>query len=595
MRKASRSEWFFSTLFRRFRQLDPSRYIGWLALLFVISFVIPTLGDGFSTDDYFMLQALERTNPLSPAWYDLYGFIPRLSPESIASGVSPWWSSPDLKMHLLRPLSSALLALDHLLFGSWAFGYRVHSLLWLTLLLVFVRRLYLRVFDRAMGTLAFCFFALSPCLVLPTLWISARHLLVAGAVVACGLIHLIESPNRPTQRWIACVIFVVALAASEAGLAGLAFWVAYEGFTRPNEPYVFRLRRLCLPVFIGASYLLIYSSLGAGTKDCGLYVDPIKDPQGFISVAVQRIPALLGDAFLHVDAGFVMIWPAPSISVGLVATALVVAVSLQTMHTFKACERLGLSWLVPGAFLATLGLAGGPPGSRSLTVAVIGFVPLIAILVRRGFTYFRTHVGMSRYVSFAIVAILGFTQCVYGPLVAVAFGSGFRQIEPKALAVERETAVATANAKKVVLLTGSDFTVWYHAFGRLRPKTVAQGCWWVLSAARGNHRMVRTSARNFSIELTDTEFRQAPFEKMWSSDRYVIPVGYEVSQCDAKIRVAALRNGNPYRLDVELDTSLDDPTLALLTWQNGKIRRVMPHELERGLEVQWSAGPMRIF
>jgi hypothetical protein len=82
---------------------------------------------------------------------------------------------------------------------------------------------------------------------------------------------------------------------------------------------------------------------------------------------------------------------------------------------------------------------------------------------------------------------------------------------------------------------------------------------------------------------------------MWSGEQFHLPVGYEVSQCDATIRVAAVRNGNPYRLDIRLNTTLDDPQLALIAWQDGKIRRIAPQELEQGLTISWSAGPMHIF
>ncbi|HMA94777.1 MAG TPA: hypothetical protein VKP30_18935, partial [Polyangiaceae bacterium] len=587
--------YMYARVFSHVRLALRSHSTAWAVMLLPMALALPTLRDGFSMDDFLLLQALGKPGNGAQAWYDLYNFIPKLAPESILGGTAPWWSAPSLQMHLVRPLTSALLAFDHFLFGTWAVGYRAHSLLWFGLLLVLVRHLYLRLFERTVGTFALVLFALSPCLVMPVIWISARHLLVAGVAVTVGLICLIDSEDRPRRRWVAALAFAVALITSEAGLSGLAYWVAYELCAGTSGNWSLRLRRGTQPILMGVLYLAMYRVLGGGARGGGLYLDPISDPRGFTLLALRRIPTLLGDAILHVDAGMGMVWPVPVILIGLGATGLVALLFAQISPSLSPRETRALRWLVPGASLTTVGVAGGPPSSRSLTIAIVGFVPLVAILIQRGWAHFSASPGRGRHAWRMLVAFFAFAQLVYGPVVALFFGRAFRQAEPASAVIGQQTALAASHAHQVVLLTGSDFTVWHHTFGRLRPERPDQGCWWVASAAKGSHQITMTSPRSFSLELTDTELRTGAFERMWRGARYPLPVGYEVTQCGATIRVAAVRNDNPYRLDIQLNTPLNDPRLALLAWQDGRIRRVSPSELEKGLFVRWSPGPMRIF
>ena len=45
-------------------------------------------------------------------------------------GVLPWWSAPDLKLAMFRPLASALVLLDRALFGADPWLRHLHSALW---------------------------------------------------------------------------------------------------------------------------------------------------------------------------------------------------------------------------------------------------------------------------------------------------------------------------------------------------------------------------------------------------------------------------------------------------------------------------------
>ncbi len=166
--------------------MSPRRAHLAVALLGVL-LVLPSLRAGFFADDYQQIAQLEgwSANPVSPL--DLYSFVPRdraRMGELLDRG-APTFAAPGLVLRFLRPLSSALLALDHALFGRRPAPYHVHTLLWYAALLAVVGALYRRAAPRSLWLLAFLIFCLDDGHALSVTFIAARN-----AVVACVLVWL---------------------------------------------------------------------------------------------------------------------------------------------------------------------------------------------------------------------------------------------------------------------------------------------------------------------------------------------------------------------------------------------------------------------
>jgi len=194
------------------------RKTSWFIVALAVLLAVPSLG-GFSSDDDIVLPALDGTRFDAPPWYDLYHFAGRALPEVVGRGILPWWSAPHLRLHFVRPLPSLLLALDHTVFGHWAYGYHLHSIAWLAALLVLARSFFLRVMGPSAGTLALLVFALSPHFTLAARLIAARHILVTAVAVTAGLLLLVQSEERPRARWYAGLAFTFGLAGGEGASA----------------------------------------------------------------------------------------------------------------------------------------------------------------------------------------------------------------------------------------------------------------------------------------------------------------------------------------------------------------------------------------
>ena len=104
----------------------------------------PVLELGMMSDDYAQYAMVKGLYPGSRPYapFDLYAFF-RNDPATLAAhvgkGTVPWWTTEDLHGTVMRPLSSALLSLDHALWPTQSShamrNWHLHSLLWLGLYL----------------------------------------------------------------------------------------------------------------------------------------------------------------------------------------------------------------------------------------------------------------------------------------------------------------------------------------------------------------------------------------------------------------------------------------------------------------------------
>ena len=102
------------------------------------------LETGFFSDDFVQAAMLEGRYAAPRGPLDLFAFADG-TPEDRARlmrvGALPWWAAEDLRLSMLRPLSSALVIADRALFGDDAFAYHLHSLAWWLFLVMVSARL----------------------------------------------------------------------------------------------------------------------------------------------------------------------------------------------------------------------------------------------------------------------------------------------------------------------------------------------------------------------------------------------------------------------------------------------------------------------
>jgi hypothetical protein len=565
--------------------------------------LLPSVRLGFFSDDHALLFALDQPPPTgAPPWWDLYHFTPdddRGVRELIGAGLFPWWTVSSLRLHLVRPLSSALLAFDHRIFGDSALGYHLHSLAWFVALLAVAGALFRRVLPRETATLALVVFALADANVAPAAWIAARHTLVAAVPALLALLAFVRARQDgwAPGRWLAPLGMSVGLLGGEAALGGLALALSYDLFGPANgDDASLRSRAVrALPMAtLAVAYLAVYAAAGGGAHGSGAYLSPLDSPVAFAQAALTRFPVLVADAFLGVPAELSVAGFARQVVVVGLGTASGVAL------LWRACaplatdeERAVVRWVVPGAAAALLASLGAFPGARLLLVPNVGVAILVATILRRGFGS-----GPYALARRAGAGILALTSVLLAPPLALfnqlALHRLARTTERLALDAEREVG----GAQRVFVVAASDpMVAVYPRFVLLHEGATSIGCWAWLDGGKADARVTRLGPDSIAVEPIGAALVRGAFEQLYRAPSLPTHEGDEVVTCGARVRVASVADGFPTRIEVRFGTALEDAAagVALLAWQGGALRRLAPPAIGESFVLPWTMGPSGLF
>lgn len=564
-----------------------------------IAVAATSIAIGFLTDDHGFRAVLRSTSPYAPPPHDLFRFVPGDPAGNqlrIRTGRLPWWAAPDLRIHFLRPLTGLAFAADDRLFGANPLGYHVVSLAWYAALLIAAAALFRRVLPAAAATLAVAVLGLSAAHVDAYAWISARHVAIAGALSAAALALHVSRRGRA----LAPVVLAVALAASEAALAAVPLWIALAlgDRTRPRRWLA------CAPaVGLAIAYLAIYAALGCGTRGSGGYHDPAADPLGFVALAAVRVPLLLGDAALGIPAELAHVvaeWKLALLgasAVGLVALAWRLTSPAPTGPASPRADAPASApdrtpsgrvlWLAAAGIAATVVGAAAFPAGRVLVIPDLAFAAVIGLVLHRGLT--------AGWPGRILAGLLAIVHLGIAPLQTVGTVHRLADRARATEAIAARIAELAPPSGRVFLVAASDPMVFLYPRAILADQSPgAVRCWSVLSAARSGHRITRTGERSLAIDALDRPLLDGSFDTLYRGDDRPFAIGDTVEQCGATIRVAALRDGRPVRLEVELRRSLDDPELGWLVWRAHRLERLAMPRVGETVELPWSAGPARV-
>jgi len=558
-------------------------------LLLTLIVTLPSLTIGFYIDDHVLRSFLKGTwpGPAVPFW-DLYRFVsgdPQLNRAAMAVGGMPWWSAPELRLHLVRPLSSLLFWADYRIFGDSALGYHVHTLAWYVALVAAVGKLFRALFSPATAHLSLLIFACSTAHFYPYAWVSARHMLVAALPCVLGLWGLVAG-----VRWGAvwCALGIsVGLLGGEAALSAFGFLVGYVALNGSRDV---RARLLAvLPSFVvGVVYLVLYAAAGGGAAHSGGYVDPLHAPLEFATRSAMLMPIMVGNAILGLPADIAQLgaqWPL--VVVGSLVTLCTWFALRRLRPSLEAREREQLPWLVLGALVALLPTLGGFPGARVLLLPNLGFAPLLAVLIRRG----TAQRGFTRGFGYVLLLL----QLLLAPLLiwgntASSFGVA-RAVER----IAREAEIGAGRPRVFIVGVSDPMVTMYVGAALMADMPERLSCWSVLSGSKQAHRLERTGERELLLIPEEGPMVRGVFETLYRAPSDVFRAADTSTSCGASFRVVAVQRGLPSRVSIHFDRPLEDPSIRILAWKEGRLTALTPPPLATGVRIGWSAGPFAVF
>ncbi len=579
----------------------------WLALLAATVLALPSLAAYHYCDDQLFIVRLEGILPaVKNGPFSLYAF----AGDAPAAGPF-WWASPDLRMAFMRPLSSALFAVDHAVWGRAPLPYHLHSVAWFVAAVALAAALYRKLLGAREGALAALLFAVTPLHVMAAYWPAARHVAMAGVLGFAALFVHLRARERGRVPYGGAILAALAMLSSEAGLGVLGYVFAYELLGRQSpwrgrasidpergaEPLLAgRVAALAPYAVVAVAYLVAYRTLGFGVRGSGNYADPLRDPLAFVLNLPKHLGPLTCAAFYGVPSEASVAFPAmvlPAVCVGLLTLVAFVFLLRRALHVMSEPEARTIRWLLLGALLAAVPGMGGIVGDRVLFLPSLGLSASFAVVIlnaARGATT-ATRPAHRPLGARALVALLVVFQAGLAPLSFLGQGMAFARSSRAAIDIVGHAEIPHRPGLRVFGVGISDPLIGMY----LQPALVLSGSPAVdvtmLSVSLHDHVVRRTDDTTLEIEVNDGTLLENGFETVVRPTTSPFRAGDVVTLSGFTVRILDAVLGRPRRFAVTFDRSLSDPTLVLVLWQDGALRRLVPPAIGGSLTVRHEKGP----
>ncbi len=569
-------------------------------ILFGLVLHVPTLNMGFFADDYsqqLILQGL-ADHPTMRPWslYD-FGETPRPPDSTFESGAFPWWSSNDWKGRFFRPLTSMTLWLDHAMFGGWALGYHLTSLVWYVALLVLTYNLYKSLgLSETAALAALLIFGAMDSSLLPVGWPANRNSLVE-TVFLVGAI-LILSRFSGNGRWMAltAAVFlgVLACLSKESGVAAFVLIVVYLHGLRRTSAALAPARWVWTATFVCAAlalaHLTLFVSAGFGTNTT-FYPMPWQHPLAYAE-RLFTLGAIAPMSFIGMfPTDFLSLQPQYALPAALLCLVPGVVLCRTIWNHVKGFPS---TWFWIAWIAVTLLPQGAPPTSdRLLFQSSIGAAALLGLFLTSVWER-RAAESIARPRKF-LPALIAVGVLVVSPLSLLFAGATVHYLA----AQSRESLLAAdlgdpaLGRRDIFLLqapsdmvTALALAVWAVDRGEVNVRA------WPMQLGGRPLRWTRIDERTFDLETLGKPFLTHMFENVFLTSNDAPPVARTWQT--ALFAVDAMDSGPAgfRRFRVRCPAALEDPHYRFLCVDgNGGLAPVSPPTVGESLDIPAVAPP----
>ncbi|MDX1438007.1 MAG: hypothetical protein R3335_14435, partial [Anaerolineales bacterium] len=228
---------------------------------------------------------------------NLFAFTgPGFAPDRLLeAGVIPWWTPGGTSISFWRPLSALTHYFDYALWPDSIPLMHLHNLLWFGALIFAITVLYRRLISPAwVAGLAAFLFLIDDAFYLPVLRVSQRNIQIALLFGVLAIYAHYTWRRFGSRKWgfAAPIFLLLSLLGSESGIATAAYLFSYEVFLGEGS-WKRRIGALLPAGGVIVGWRAVYTLLGYGVLDSGLYTDPIRDPLQYALGVLERGPILL--------------------------------------------------------------------------------------------------------------------------------------------------------------------------------------------------------------------------------------------------------------------------------------------------------------
>ncbi|MEZ4294674.1 MAG: hypothetical protein R3B70_06835 [Polyangiaceae bacterium] len=565
----------------RVSRLLASRAFIVVAVLLAIVLLLPSLRVGFMMDDYTQYIWLEG-GPYSQggrvAFWDMFRFqgADRATfHRSLDIGFWPWWSSPDLRLAFLRPVTALTHAIDHWLFRDSPALMRLESILMYGGVVAVVGAAYRRLLGpTVVAGLALLLYAIDDAHAVTVTWIANRNAVLAALFGIAALVmhdRAVKDGDR-RARWIAPLLFAVGLLAGEAALGAGAYLFSYTVWLQKGK-WTERARAFAPYVGVVVVWTALYKLGGYGAWGGEFYIDPGHEPARFAKAFAVRLPVLLHGQWSFPPSDMWLMVP-PSWRWKVLPAIVIMALAGAVVLVFGLRKTNQNAFFATGMLLALVPVCATFPGDRLLMFSGFGAFGLMADFItapRDGLPHAR------RLLVRGLSGFFIFLHLIAAPLLFAGRGPSNSTFlhEP----IERVMASLPPSSelagKTVVIVNTPDFLTAEYAFaargrrGEARPERIRN----LGIAVRGRAMLRRTGEK--TVELTLSEgFFQEPFSLVFRRADTPVQLGdrWEVAGMVATVKAFTPDRKRAATVEFAFDEPVSGASFVWMTWQDHTLK-----------------------
>jgi hypothetical protein len=590
----------------RLRQDMESRYVPLVMVGIAVVLTLPALNAGLIQDDLFHRIRLVKPSEvskqlsnsglidpnagsLSTALRDMYSLTRtrRDTDRLIESGMCPWWTARDLRIANFRPLDSFTHWLDYRLYPDSPRLMHLQSIVWFAAVVFLVSILYRRFMTPIwMATLAALFYTFDDNNYFPAMWIANRNLLLALFFsILTLLLHDKWRRHHSLAAGIAAPFtLLLSLLSTEAGIATFAYLFAYA-LIIDRDSRIRRIMSLAPALIVIAGWRALYTALGYGATASGFLIDPGREPLRYARAVLERAPVLFSGQWGGTPAEMLNYFSADVGAWYLLASVLFLTVIFLVFVPLLRKNRVALYWFV-GMLLCLLPICATSPMNRNLLFVAIGAFGVMTqfiagLFAREKWTirarFWRVPAWIICFTLIFVHACFALVSRARTPkIVSLVFNTFYSTIKVDPAGDLTDKTLVVVNAPNPFLFVG--FPVLRDYWNQSLPARTR-----LLAPGYNPLKITRTGDKTLLIEIqsgslltigpSGEDFKPNfvyfyhELSSLFRPNDLPFKPGEKIELTDMSAEIISVdTDGQPTKVRVDFDISLDDPSMRWLQW-----------------------------